>query len=63
MAKKEITTQFKPTEKDEWKVVGRSDIPSPGDLRVGIMTGGTPQEAERYTRFRHFRVVEITDTK
>ena len=38
-----ITTQFKPTEKDERKVVGQSDILFPGDLRAGIMTGALPK--------------------
>jgi regulation of enolase protein 1 (concanavalin A-like superfamily) len=55
-----ITSQFKPSEKEAWKTVGQSDIPAAGTARVGVMAGGAPKEAERYVRFRSFRILEIT---
>jgi regulation of enolase protein 1 (concanavalin A-like superfamily) len=58
-----ITTQYKPSEKEEWKVVGQSDLPAQGAARVGVMAGGAPQEAERYVRFRAFRILEIASEK
>jgi hypothetical protein len=39
--------------------VGQSDVPAKGAARVGVMAGGAPKEAERYVRFRAFRILEI----
>jgi len=54
-----IATQYKPAEKEDWKTVGRSDMPAAGPAKVGVMAGGAPKEAERYVRFRAFRILEI----
>jgi regulation of enolase protein 1 (concanavalin A-like superfamily) len=54
-----ITAQYRPSEKDGWKAVGQSDVPGGGEARVGVMAGGAPKDAERYVRFRAFRIVEI----
>jgi regulation of enolase protein 1 (concanavalin A-like superfamily) len=56
-----IVTQYRPTEKDAWKEVGKSDAPAKGDAaaRVGVMAGGAPKDAERYARFRSFRILEV----
>jgi regulation of enolase protein 1 (concanavalin A-like superfamily) len=58
IAEEKITAQYRPTEKEAWKTVGRSDFPAKGPARVGVMAGGAPKEAERYVRFRGFRIVE-----
>ncbi len=58
-----ITTQYRPSEKEEWKTVGKTDAPSAGAARVGVMAGGAPKDAERYVRFRSFRIVEFADVK
>jgi len=58
-----ITSQYRPTEKEAWKVVGQSDLPAAGTARVGVMAGGVPKDAERYVRFRAFRIVEINSAK
>jgi len=58
-----ITTQYRPSEKEEWKTVGNSDIPAPGPARVGVMSGGAPKEAERHVRFRSFRILEVAKGK
>jgi regulation of enolase protein 1 (concanavalin A-like superfamily) len=55
-----ITTQFKPAEKGDWKVVGVSDMPMKTPARVGVMCGGAPKDAERHARFHGFRILEIT---
>jgi regulation of enolase protein 1 (concanavalin A-like superfamily) len=54
-----ITTLYRPSPEEGWKVVGRSDVPSRGAARVGVMSGGAPKEAERYARFRAFRILEL----
>lgn len=54
-----VTTLYKPSEQEDWKQVGRSDFPSQGAAKVGIMSGGAPKDVERYARFRDFRIVEI----
>jgi hypothetical protein len=33
--------------------------PAKGEIRVGVMAGGAPKDAERYVRFRGFRLPEI----
>jgi len=58
-----ITAEYRPAEKEAWKVVGQADMPAMGPARVGVMAGGAPKEAERYARFRGFRIVEIGDGK
>jgi regulation of enolase protein 1 (concanavalin A-like superfamily) len=58
-----ISTQYKASEKEEWKVVGQSDVPARGAARVGVMAGGAPKEAERHVRFRDFRIVELAGEK
>jgi regulation of enolase protein 1 (concanavalin A-like superfamily) len=58
-----ITTQYRPSEKEEWKTVGQSDVPARGAARVGVMAGGAPKDAERHVRFRAFRILEITGEK
>lgn len=58
-----ITSQYRPSENAPWKDVGRGDIPAEGSPRVGVMSGGAPQEAERYARFRGFRIVELPRDK
>jgi regulation of enolase protein 1 (concanavalin A-like superfamily) len=58
-----ITTQYKPSEKGEWKVVGQSNMPAGGAARVGVMAGGAMKEDERYVRFRSFRILEVVSEK
>jgi regulation of enolase protein 1 (concanavalin A-like superfamily) len=58
-----ITTQFRPSDKDEWKTVGTSDAPASGPARVGVMCGGAAKDAQRYVRFRSFRILESGDGK
>ena len=58
-----IATQFRPSEKDEWKTVAQSDFPSQAAARVGVMAGGAPKDAEHTVRFKAFRILEITPDK
>jgi len=63
VAEGKITTQYRPSEKAAWKIVGKSDIPDPGPAKVGVMAGGAPKDAERYARFRAFRILQIDKEK
>lgn len=54
-----ITSLYRPSEKDPWKMVGQGAMPVGGTARVGLMAGGAPKEAERDVRFRGFRILEI----
>ena len=54
-----ITTQFRGSEKDAWKTVGQADVPAGASPRIGITSGGAPKDAERYVRFRSFRILEV----
>jgi regulation of enolase protein 1 (concanavalin A-like superfamily) len=58
-----ITTQYRPSEKEAWKVVGETDLPAKGVGRVGVMCGAAPKDAERYVRFRTFRILEVAEKK
>ena len=58
-----IATQYKPALDADWKTVGQSKMPAEGAVRVGLMCGGAPQDAERYVRFSDFRIVEIAGGK
>jgi WD40 repeat protein/regulation of enolase protein 1 (concanavalin A-like superfamily) len=54
-----ITAQYKPSEKETWKTVGQGDVPAGDAARVGLMSGGAPKDAERFVRFRSFRILKI----
>ena len=58
-----ITAQYRATEKDKWKDVGQNDMPSKAVARVGMMTGGAPNDGTRHVRFRSFRIVELAGDK
>ncbi|MBM3996111.1 MAG: DUF1349 domain-containing protein [Planctomycetes bacterium] len=53
------TTHFKPADDAAWKTVGQSALPSMKEGRIGVMAGGAPKDADRYVRFRGFRIVEL----
>jgi regulation of enolase protein 1 (concanavalin A-like superfamily) len=54
-----ITGQYRRSEKEPWRDVGQAQIPAKVHARVGVTAGGAPKEAERYVRFRAFRILEI----
>lgn len=58
-----IATEYKPSETEAWKRVGVTEAPSPAAARVGLMAGGASKDAERYARFRSFRIVELGNAK
>ncbi len=63
IAEGKIAALYKPSNEEQWKVVGQSDVPVQGAARVGVMAGGAPQESEREARFRDFRILEIVNAK
>jgi regulation of enolase protein 1 (concanavalin A-like superfamily) len=54
-----ITGQYRSSEKEPWRDVGKADIPATVPGRVGITSGGAPRRGERHVRFRDFRILEI----
>jgi regulation of enolase protein 1 (concanavalin A-like superfamily) len=63
LADGKATAEYKTAGKGKWQPVGRSDLPSAAPGRVGVMTGGAPKDAERYARFRDFRIVALAKAK
>ncbi len=59
VSKKTVIAQYRVSEKDDWKDVGKSELPASGEARVGVMAGGAPKDAERFARFEHFRIVRL----
>jgi regulation of enolase protein 1 (concanavalin A-like superfamily) len=49
---------FRATEKDDWQALGQCDLPGRGEARVGLITGYGPKDAEHWSRFRNFRIVQ-----
>lgn len=52
------TGYYRPTDKEDWRKMGQVDLPSKGEPKVGLNAGGGPQNAERWARFSHFRILE-----
>ncbi len=55
-----IASQYRSSDTEPWRDVGQFEIPAQVPARVGVMAGGAPREAERYVRFRAFRILELT---
>jgi regulation of enolase protein 1 (concanavalin A-like superfamily) len=51
---------YRATVKDEWKKMGECDLPAASEFRLGLAAGGGPKDAERWARFRDFRVLSLT---
>jgi regulation of enolase protein 1 (concanavalin A-like superfamily) len=58
-----ISTQYRSSEKEEWKLVGQSQAPVVAAASVGVMAGGGPRGGDRHARFRAFRILEIASEK
>ncbi len=56
---KTVVSQYRASEKDDWKDVGKSELPVGGKAKVGVTAGGAPKDAERFARFEHFRIVRL----
>ena len=52
------TGYYRETDKEDWRKMGKVDLPSKGESRVGLNAGGGPPNAERWARFSHFRILE-----
>ncbi|HWM24955.1 MAG TPA: DUF1349 domain-containing protein [Chthoniobacterales bacterium] len=52
------TGYYRPTENEGWQKMGQVDLPSKGEAKAGLNAGGGPQDAERWARFSHFRILE-----
>jgi regulation of enolase protein 1 (concanavalin A-like superfamily) len=54
-----VTGYYRTTPKDEWLRLGQCDLPVHGEPRVGLTTAYAPNNAEHFTRFSNFRMVQI----
>jgi regulation of enolase protein 1 (concanavalin A-like superfamily) len=52
------TGYYRPTDKGDWRKMAQVDLPSEGEPKVGLNAGGGPQNAKRWVRFSHFRILE-----
>lgn len=51
---------FRTTDKDEWQALGQCDLPpAKGEVRIGLMTGYAAKNAEHFSRFSDFRVLQL----
>jgi len=57
------TGYYRQTDKEEWRGMGQVDLPSKGEPQVGLNAGGGPENAERWVRFSHFRILEQAEKK
>jgi regulation of enolase protein 1 (concanavalin A-like superfamily)/pimeloyl-ACP methyl ester carboxylesterase len=55
-----VVSQYRHSAEGAWQTVGESTLPVRGEPKVGITSGGTPEDAARYARFRNFRILELT---
>jgi homoserine O-acetyltransferase len=55
-----LVSQYRSSTEGAWQTVGESTLPVRGEPRVGISSGGAPENAERDARFRCFRILELT---
>ncbi len=53
----QITGQFRPEGKGEWKDVGTCDSPGKGRAKVSLQAYNGPRDAERWARFSGFRIL------
>jgi regulation of enolase protein 1 (concanavalin A-like superfamily) len=50
---------FRTTDKDDWQALGQCDLPpAKGEVRIGLMTGYAAKDAEHFSRFSAFRVLQ-----
>jgi regulation of enolase protein 1 (concanavalin A-like superfamily) len=49
---------YRATPKDDWQALGQCDLPAKGAARVGLITGYGPKDAEHWSRFSGFRILQ-----
>jgi regulation of enolase protein 1 (concanavalin A-like superfamily) len=52
------TGYYRQTDNESWQKMGRVDLPTKGKAKAGLNAGGGSQDAERWARFSHFRIIE-----
>jgi regulation of enolase protein 1 (concanavalin A-like superfamily) len=55
----DVTTQYRASEKDAWKTVGKSKRLASANPRCGLASGGAPKDAQREAKVSHFQVVRL----
>jgi regulation of enolase protein 1 (concanavalin A-like superfamily) len=49
---------FRATDKDDWQLLGQCDLPGEGAARIGLLTGYAAKNAEHWSRFSSFRLLQ-----
>jgi regulation of enolase protein 1 (concanavalin A-like superfamily) len=57
-----VISQYRESPEGAWRTVGESLLPGREGPKVGLTSGGTPADAERFVRFRDFRILELSDS-
>jgi regulation of enolase protein 1 (concanavalin A-like superfamily) len=57
-----VISQYRESAEGAWRTVGESPLPEGKGAKAGLTSGGTPADAERFARFREFRILELPDS-
>jgi hypothetical protein len=41
--------------------MGEVDLPGKGEAKIGLITGGGPQDTDRWATFREFRILQSAE--
>ena len=54
-----VTGSYRVSPKEDWVTVGQCNLPVRGEPKVGLTTAYAPKDAEHFTRFSNFRMLQI----
>jgi len=54
-----VTGSYRVSSKEDWVTVGQCSLPVRGEPKVGLTTAYAPKDAEHFTRFSNFRILQI----
>jgi beta-xylosidase len=57
-----VISRYRESAEGAWRTVGESLLPEGKAAKAGLTSGGTPADAERFARFREFRILELPDS-
>jgi regulation of enolase protein 1 (concanavalin A-like superfamily) len=57
--KEKVTGSYRVSPREEWVTVGQCSLPVRGEPKVGLTTAYAPKDAEHFTRFSSFRLLQI----
>ncbi len=54
-----LSGYYRASPQDQWLKLGQCDLPTAGQPKIGLTTAYAPKDAEHFTRFSHFRILQI----